>query len=144
MVNFHRATGIQLVATEEDAYRYWLRMVDACLKAEQSYGPRVIYRLQYAALIGNPEPAIRSLLDFLGEPYSAKCLEPLSERINSPNVPLDLNSNDPATDPAIVEQARRLSAEIEKSPQATVHSPAAADELQAEFGDSRKHMATVR
>ena len=91
MVNFHRATGIQLVATEEEAYRYWLRMVDACLKAEQSYGSRVIYRLQYAALIDNPEAAIRSLLDFLGEPYSAKCLEPLAQRINSSNYQLILN-----------------------------------------------------
>jgi hypothetical protein len=144
MVNFHRATGIQLVATEEEAYRYWLRTVNACLKAEQSYGPRVIYRLQYAALIDNPEAAIRSLLDFLGEPYSAKCLEPLSDRINSSNVPPDFKSDDPATDPLIVEQARLLSAEIEKSPQATEHSPAPADELEAEFGTRVKHMATVR
>jgi hypothetical protein len=144
MVNFHRATGIQLVANEEDAYKYWLRTVRACLKAEQAYGPHVVYRLRYTTLVENPEPALRSLLDFLGEPYSAKCLEPLSQRINSSNVPPDFRSGDPATDPAIVEEARRLSAEIQENPQATEHSPAAADELEAEFGARVKHIATFR
>ncbi len=144
MVNFDRATGIQLVANEEDAYKYWLRTVKACLKAEEAYGPHVVYRLRYTALLENPVPTLRSLLDFLGEPYSAKCLEPLSERINSSNVPPDFKSDDPATDPAIAEQARRLSAEIEESPQATEHSPAAADELEAQFGARVKHMATFR
>jgi hypothetical protein len=133
MVNFHRATGIQLVATEEEAYRYWLRMVNACLKAEQSYGPRVIYRLQYAALIDNPEAAIRSLLDFVGEPYSAKCLEPLAQRINSSNVPADFKSGDPATNPKVVEAARQLYAQIQQTPQPTEVSPAVADQLEAAF-----------
>src|SRR5215470_13078959 len=118
MVNFHRATGIQLVANEEDAYKYWLRTVRACLKAEEAYGPHVVYRLCYTNLVENPESALRSLLDFLGEPYSAKCLEPLSQRINSSNVPPDFKSDDPATtNPEIVEEARRLSAEIEETPQ---------------------------
>jgi sulfotransferase family protein len=144
MVNFHRTTGIQLVANEEDAYKYWLRTVRACLKAEEAYGPDVVYRLRYTTLVENPESALRSLLDFLGEPYSAKCLEPLSQRINSSNVPPDFRSDDPATDPAIVEQARRLSAEIEQTPQATEHSPAAADGLEAEFGARVKHVATCR
>ena len=51
----------------------------------------------------------------------------------------DFKSEDPATDPAIVEQARRLSAGIEKSRQVTEHSPAPADELEAEFGGRVKH-----
>jgi len=133
MLNFHRVAGTQLVTSEEQAYRYWLRMVDACLKAEQSYGPRVIYRLQYDALIGNPEAAIRSLLDFVGEPYSAKCLEPLAQRINSSNVPVDFKSEDPATDRKVVEAARRLYAEIQQTPQPVEASPAMADQLEAAF-----------
>ena len=144
MVNFHRATGIQLVANEEDAYKYWLRTVSACLKAEEAYGPHVVYRLRYTTLVENPESALRLLLDFLGEPYCAKCLEPLSQRINSSNVPPDFNSNDPATDPTIVKQARRRSAEIEETPQAIEHSPAAADELETEFEARVKHIATLR
>jgi Sulfotransferase family len=133
MLNFHRVAGTQLVRNEEQAYEYWLRMVDACLKAEQSYGPRIIYRLQYGALIDNPEAAIRSLLDFVGEPYSAKCLAPLAQRINSSNVPVDFKSEDPATDPKVVEAARRLYAEIQQNPQPAESSPAVADQLEAAF-----------
>ena len=87
MLNFHRIAGTNLAANEEEAYKYWLRTVKACLKAEEAYGPHVVYRLRYTALLENPESALRLLLDFLSEPYSAKCLEPLSERINSSNVP---------------------------------------------------------
>src|SRR6266516_3607161 len=133
MLNFHRVAGTQLVTTEGEAYKYWLRMVNACLKAEQAYGPRVIHRLQYSALIDNPEAAIRSLLDFVGEPYSAKCLEPLAQRINSSNVPVDFKSEDPATDPKVVEAARRLYAEIQQTPQPAEGSPAVADQLEAAF-----------
>ena len=136
MLNFHRLAGTHLVANEEEAYKYWLRMVRACLKAEQAYGPRVIYRLRYAALIDNPESAIRSLLDFVDEPYAAKCLEPLAQRINSSNVPADFKSDDSATDPAVVEEARRLSAEIEETAQPREGSPAMADEMEAAFQES--------
>jgi peptidoglycan hydrolase-like protein with peptidoglycan-binding domain len=144
MLNFHRIAGTQVVANEEEAYKYWLRTVRACLKAEEAYGPRVVYRLRYATLVKTPESALRSLLDFLGEPYSAECLEPLAERINSSNVPPDFKADDPATDPAIVEEARRLSTEIEETPQPTEHSPVAADELEAEFCARIKHIATFR
>jgi hypothetical protein len=70
MLNFHRATGIHLVANEEAAYTYWLRTVKACIQAERAYGPHVVRRLPYAALIDNQEVAIYSLLDFVGEPHS--------------------------------------------------------------------------
>jgi hypothetical protein len=84
------------------------------------------------------------MLNFLGEPYSAKCLEPLSERINSSNVPPDFKSEDPNTDPAIVDDARRISTEIEESPQPTECSRVAAGELEAEFLARVKHIATFR
>jgi Sulfotransferase family len=144
MLNFHRVAGTHLAANEEEAYKYWLRTVRACLKAEEAYGPRGVYRLHYTALLENPESTVRSLLDFLGEPYSAECLEPLSERINSSNVPPDFKSEDPATDPVIVEDARRLSAEIEQTSRPTQHSPAAAHELEAEFDARVKHLARVQ
>jgi hypothetical protein len=133
ILNFHRIAGTHLAANEEEAYKYWLRTVTACLKAEEAYGPNVVRRVRYDALIENPESALRSLLDFLGEPYSAKCLEPLSDRINSSNVPPDFKSDDPATDPAIAEEARHLSAQIEQTCQPGLLSPAAVDELEAEF-----------
>ena len=99
MLNFHRVAGIRLVANEEEAYKYWLRIVSACLEGEKAYGPRVIHRLRYSTLVEAPESAMRSLLHFVGEPYNAKCLEPLSERINSSNVPADFDPRDSATDP---------------------------------------------
>jgi hypothetical protein len=141
MLNFHRIAGTNVVANEEEAYKYWLRTVKACLKAEEAYGPHVVYRFRHTALVENPESALRSLLDFLNEPYSTKCLEPLSERINSSNVPPDFKSEDPATDPAIVEEARLLSAEIEETSQATEPSSAAANELETEF-DARVKYST--
>jgi hypothetical protein len=133
LLNFHRVSGAHLVANEEEAYKYWLRTVKVCLKAEQAYGSHVVHRLLYSTLINKSESAIQSLLSFVGESYSARCLEPLAERINSSNVPPDFKSYDPATDPAIVEEARRLSAEIEQTAQPTEVSSTAADELETGF-----------
>ena len=144
MLNFHRITGTKLVANEAEAYKYWLRTVKACLKGEEAYGPQVIYRLRYAALVETSESALHSLLNFLGESYSSKCLEPLSQRINSSNVPPDFNSDDPATDPALVQEARRLSSEIEQTCQPVSHSAAAVDELETEFDIRMKHFAAFR
>jgi hypothetical protein len=143
MLNFHRVAGIQLVANEEDAYKYWLRMVRACLKAEQAYGPSVIYRLPYSSLIDNPKSAIRSLLDFVGEPYAAKCLEPLAQRINSSNVPADFVADDPATDRTLVEKATRLSTDLQHTPQPSEPSPAATDEMEAAFNERVKYVASL-
>lgn len=86
---------------------------------------------------------MRSLLDFLQEPYTAKCLEPLGRRINSSNVPDDFVADDPATDPALVEQATRLSAELETTPQASEPSPAAADAVETAFQHRTQYVATL-
>ena len=133
LLNFHRVSGVHLVANEEEAYKYWLRTVKACLKAEEAYGPHVMHRVLYSTLINKPELVIQSLLDFVGESYSPMCLEPLGERINSSNVPPDFKSDDAATDPAIVEKARRLWAQIERTEQPKEPSGAASDELEMTF-----------
>jgi Sulfotransferase family len=138
MLNFHRVAGIQLVANEEKAYKYWLRTVRACIKAEQAYGPSVIYRISYADLVDNGEPAMRSLLEFLGEPYCAKCPAFLTNRINTSNVPEDFVAEDPATDPSVVKDATGLWEELEKTPQASKPSSTAADEMEAAFQE-RQH-----
>src|SRR6266480_4918657 len=143
MLNFHRIAGTHVVPNEEEAYKYWLRTVRACLKAEEAYGPHVVYRLRYTALVENPESTLRLLLDFLGEPYSAKCLEPLSQRINSSNVPPDFKSDHPATAPVAVEQATRLSRDLEQSLQPAEASPAAAAEMEAAFAERVQYMATL-
>jgi hypothetical protein len=133
MLNFHRLAGFRLVKNEEAAYKYWLRMVRACVQAENAYGPRVVKRLLYSGLVNDPKSAMHSLLEFVEEPYCTKCLEPLGRRINSSNVPPDFVAEDPATDPAIVEEATRLYSELEQNPQAAESSPAATTEMQAAF-----------
>jgi hypothetical protein len=143
MLNFHRVSGIQLVRNEEKAYMYWLRTVSACINAEEAYGPNVVYRLRYADLVSNPESAMHSLLNFLHEPYTAKCLEPLGRRINSSNVPDDFVADDPATDAALVAQATRLSADLETNPQSREPSPAAADALEIEFQQRTQYVAAL-
>jgi len=143
MVNFHRVAGIHLVANEEEAYQYWIRTVSACLQAERALGPSVVYRVRYADLLDNPESTMRSLFDFLGEPYAAKCLEPLKHRINSSDVPTDFKSADPAPDPAVVRKAVGLSAELEETPQSAKVSSDAAAEMETAFRGRVKYMATI-
>jgi tRNA splicing ligase len=94
-------------------------------------------------LIDNPESTMRSLLDRLEEPYSAKCLEPLAERINSSNVPADFKVDDSATDPAVIEKATRLCANVNKAPQEDRPSREAADEMEAAFRERVDYTASV-
>lgn len=143
MLNFHRVAGTHLVQNEEQAYKYWLRMVKACVQAERAYGSDVVHRLPYTALIDDPVWAIRSLLDFVGEPYCAMCLEPLSRRINSSNVPSDFVAEDPATDPRVVQDATNLYSKLQEMPQSAQASSAVADEIEAAFTERVQHMATV-
>src|SRR5574338_1227616 len=143
MLNFHRIAGTHLVTDEQEAYTYWLRTVRACVKAEEAYGPRVVYRLRYSALVENPEASLRSLLEFVGEPYSSKCLEPLSERINSSNVPADFAFENSATDPVIIEQAMKLSRELQHGSQAAEPSTAALVEMETAFDERVQYMATL-
>jgi len=143
MLNFHRLAGFQLVQNEEEAYQYWLRTVKACVQAEQAYGSGVVRRVRYADLVANPEAVIHSLLEFVGEPYVPECLDPLSKRINSSNVPPDFKSDDPATDPAVLEEATRLSQTIEETAQSTEASSAALTEMETAFGNRVQYMATL-
>jgi hypothetical protein len=143
MVNFHRVAGVQLVANEEDAYRYWMRTVSACLLAERAYGPKVVSRIRYADLTNDPESTMRSLLNFLEEPYAPKCLEPLELRINSSTVPADSSTDDTAANPMVVDEALQLSAEVEGTFQPAEASSTAADEMEAAFRERVRYVATM-
>ena len=143
LLNFFPDGRNRLVANEQAAYEYWLRKVNCCVEAEQAYGPDVVYRMRYSDIIDQPESAMRSLLDFLDEPYSAQCLEPLAERINSANVPADFNASDPATDLAIIERARKLSDELQSSPQQGEASHPIAKKLEAEFNQQVEYFGDL-
>jgi hypothetical protein len=58
-------------------------------------------------------------------------------------VPDDFIADDPATDPALIEQATRLSAELETTPQSSEPSPAAADALETEFQQRTQYVAAL-
>jgi len=143
MLNFHRLAGVGLVANEQEAYDRWYRAVNACLLAEQAYGPRIIFRLQYSDLVNNSEVSLRALLDFLGEPYAPGCLLPLRERINSSKVPADFRLGDPDSDPEIIERAIRLDAKIATSRQPSESSAIAADKLDADFKQRVEYVAAL-
>ncbi len=108
MLHFEKVSGRKLVADENEAYTYWLKTVSNCLLAERAYGRNVVFRLPYSQLVQQPESAIRSLLDFLDEPFSSECLKPMAKRINSSNVPPDFEIDLRKVDPRLVQQATAL------------------------------------
>ena len=143
LLNFFPDGRNRLVANEQAAYEYWLRRVTSCVEAEQAYGPDVVYRMRYSDLVEQPESTMRSLLDFLGEPYAPQCLEPLGERINSANVPVDFKADDPETDPAVVAEARKLSDELQSSRQQGKASHTVAEKLEAEFNQQVEYFGDL-
>jgi Sulfotransferase family len=143
LLNFFPDGRNRLVANEQAAYEYWLRKVNCGIEGEQAYGPDVVYRMRYSDVIEQPDTAMRSLLAFLGESYAPECLEPLAQRINSANVPVDFNATDPATDPIIVERARKLSDELQKTPQQRQASASVAKKLEAEFNQRVQYFANL-
>ena len=144
LLNFFPDGQNRMVATEQEAYEYWLHRVNYCVKAEQAYGPDVVYRMRYSEMVERPESAMRSLLNFLGEPHAAECLEPFARRINSSNVPLEFNVTDCTTDPAVVKRARQLCDELQNSPQSPEASLAVAEEMEAAFNERVKYAATLQ
>jgi hypothetical protein len=74
MLNFHRVSGVSVVTNEQEAYDNWFRAVSNCLLADEAYGPDVVFRLRYSDFVDQPESSLRSLLNFLGEPF---CRMPL-------------------------------------------------------------------
>ncbi|GLQ48011.1 hypothetical protein GCM10007862_30620 [Dyella lipolytica] len=133
MLNFKQSACKELVKTEQQAYEYWLRTVQACVQAERALGPRVVHRLRYDDLVHRPEWAIRGVLEFLGEPFMAPCIEPLARRINSSEVPNGFCAVDPRTNPAVVEQAIRLSEQLQRPFEEGPLSPGELADLKARF-----------
>ena len=144
MLNFHHVSGQSLVANAQEAYSYWLRTVSNCLLAERAYGPNVVLRLRYSDLVNTPEAALRFVFSFLGESYAPECLKPLAQRINSSNVPPDFEIDDREVDPSLIEQARRLSHQVQDSSQPLEVSPAAIEEIQAAFDKRVQFVATLQ
>jgi hypothetical protein len=131
MLAFRHEDGSPLVAGRAAAWDYWLRAVNACVLAELALGPALVQRVRYADL-QQPETTLRRILAFLGEDYAPACIEPLAVRVNACAGAAALLPGD-AADEALVERARRLSARLQREPQAPQSSPAACREFEAAF-----------
>jgi len=112
MLLFRNLSGFDLVRNEQEAYEYWLTRVRAGAAAEQAWGSRVVMRVRYRDLTEAPADTLSRILDFVSEPFSQACLQPLLTRINSSAVPADFDAYDPATDPAVRAEAAKLEAEV--------------------------------
>jgi hypothetical protein len=106
--------GRRAVASEREAYEYWLRTTQACLLAEEALGQDRMARLRYQDLVDDPERAMDRIFDFLGEPFCRRCLEPLSTRINSSRGPPGFESEDGTTPVELREQAESLSRRLQQ------------------------------
>lgn len=135
MVHFDRLASIRLVENEEEAYRKWMLSVRACANAEQAYGQKVVCRLHHEELISDPVRTMRRVLEFVGEDFSPLCLEPLQKRINSSEVTDVTLENDPATDAAVVAEARDLWRELRQSMPPASPVAAAAEKAEQAFDE---------
>ncbi|MGH8182754.1 MAG: sulfotransferase family protein [Rhodanobacteraceae bacterium] len=136
LLAFRDERGSPVVGSAEEAYTYWLRTVQACIDAERILGPGLIRRVRYADLVADGERTLRGVLDFLAEPYAPACLEPLEHRINSSFAGGAMPRAYPDTRSAVIEVARRSSAEWLGSQQSTNADISARAGWQTEFETS--------
>jgi len=73
----------------DEAYRTWMRLTRAAWLGERALGRARMLRVRYEDFTGQPEQAFGRVLAFLGENYSADCLKPLDNKINSSEVERD-------------------------------------------------------
>lgn len=133
LMRFSDLAGYQLVKTEEDAYRYWLRTTRACVAAGRAFGSDVVHRLRYSDLVEAPDASLQSCLKFLDETYSADCLMPLKEKINSSKVHDGFDPTDERTDPALRQEAHELFDALNAEEPAPVGSVELSTELEMQF-----------
>ncbi|HSN00765.1 MAG TPA: sulfotransferase [Rudaea sp.] len=130
---FLQDDGTRLVADADEAYAYWLRRAAACVAAERALGAAIVHRVRHADLAADPEPALRGILEFLGEPFAPACLEPLRRRINSSFADESVPRARPQTSSKAIAQARELSARWLASGQAVTAEAEAKAQFDADF-----------
>ncbi|HEX2668858.1 MAG TPA: sulfotransferase [Gammaproteobacteria bacterium] len=113
LMKFSR-TGARDYAHDE-AYRTWLRLTRAAWLGERALGRARMLRVRYEDFTGEPEQAFRRVLAFLGEAYSADCLKPLDNKINSSEVEKDSMPVDTST--AAAREAEQLYRDMLAAPE---------------------------
>ncbi len=87
------------------AGRTWELHVRHARLAERAFGANQVLRVYHEDLIGDREQTLRTICDFVDEPFDANCLLPLQQKINS-------SGDDDGKDP---DWYRRLSTELSGS-----------------------------
>jgi hypothetical protein len=70
----------------EQGLETWISHTENAWYAERGLGRRRVFRLLFERIGGEPENLFRELCAFLGEEYSADCLLPLRDKVNSSQV----------------------------------------------------------
>lgn len=99
----------------DEAYRTWMRLTRAAWLSERALGRARALQLRYEDFTGKPEQAFRRVMAFLGEEYSADCLKPLDNKINSSKVDRDPVQVDTST--AAAREAEQLYQQILSAPE---------------------------
>lgn len=86
LMKFSQAGDAGQDYSEAEAYAAWQRVTEAAVKGERALGSDRVLRITYEGLVADPETTLRKCMEFLGEEFSADCLLPLRERINSSKV----------------------------------------------------------
>jgi hypothetical protein len=133
LMRFSDLAGYQLAKTEEEAYRYWLRTTRACVAAGRAFGSDVVHRVRYRDLVEAPQASLRSCLEFLGETYSADCLMPLKEKINSSDVLAGFDPADERTDPALREEAHEFFEALDAEEPPRISAAEVSTQLETKF-----------
>ncbi|HWP95044.1 MAG TPA: sulfotransferase [Gammaproteobacteria bacterium] len=105
LMKFSTVGGAARDYERDEAYRAWLRLVRACVAAENALGPDRVLRIRYEDLIAEPEDTLKRCLGFVGEQWAPACLEPLQRKINSSSVEATTNGGEAGEISAVAREA---------------------------------------
>jgi len=115
LMKFSRTSNRARDFGHDEAYRAWMRLTRDAWLGERALGRARMLQVRYEDFTGRPEQAFQRVLAFLGEDYSADCLKPLSNRINSSQVERDSVPVDTST--AAAREAEQLYRDILSAPE---------------------------
>lgn len=134
LMKFSRTSAASRDYDHDEAYRTWMRLTRAAWLGERALGSARALRVRYEDFTGRPEQAFRGVMAFLGEEYTADCLKPLGNKINSSKVDPDTVQVDDST--AVAREAEALYQKILAAPQNPEHGDHGAyQEMQRAYED---------
>ena len=114
LMRFSRTGTAARDYNHDEAYRTWMRLTRAAWLGERALGGARALQVRYEDFTAQPEQAFRRVMAFVGEDYSADCLKPLDNKINSSKVDRDSVPVDTTT--AAAREAEQLYQQILSAP----------------------------